>query len=218
MRTTSPDRIEVRRSRVEVDLNRDRDGSVYRSADECWGLDVWHRSPLDEGVAERSRAVHDEFYEQLGVLLDPIAKHGPFVQFDCHSYNHHRDGDGADAVPEAQAENPDVNVETGSLDREYFGHVVDAFIDSMSKATIDGRPLDVRENVKFKGANLARWAHERYPGVSCVLTLEFKKTFMDGWTDTPDDAHIEALTEALRDTVNPVMTALAGLTTPRMLS
>lgn len=84
------DRIEVRRSRVEVDLNRDRDGSVYRSADECWGLEVWHRSPLDEGVAEGSRAVHDEFYEQLGVLLDPIAERGPFVQFDCHSYNHRR--------------------------------------------------------------------------------------------------------------------------------
>lgn len=211
-----PDRLEVRRSRFEVDLNRDRDGSVYRSADGCWGLDVWHSSPLDEAIAERSREEHDVFYEQLGLLLDPLAERGPFVLFDCHSYNHRRDG--ADHAPEPQQDNPDVNVGTGSLDREHFGDVVDAFINAMSEVTINGTKLDVRENVKFKGAHLARWAHERYPGVACVLALEFKKTFMDEWTGQPNDAHIETLAEALRDSVNPVMTALAGFSTPRMLA
>ena len=34
-------RVVVRRSRVEVDLNRSREQAVHRAPDEAFGLDVW---------------------------------------------------------------------------------------------------------------------------------------------------------------------------------
>lgn len=204
-----PDRVEVRRSRFEVDLNRDRDGSVYRTAEECWGLDVWRESPLDEGIAERSWEEHDAFYARMRDLLDPIAARGPFVLYDLHSYNHRRDGDGEEAAP--QAENPDVNVGTGSLDRERFGSVVDAFIESISSREAAGAPIDARENVRFQGANLARWVHETYPGLGCCLAIEFKKTFMDECSGEPDERSIAELSTALEATLEPVAAALAAL-------
>ena len=38
--------------------------------------------------------------------------------------------------------------------------------------------LDVRENVNFRGGQLAQWAHSTFPDRACVLALEFKKIFM----------------------------------------
>ncbi|CAG7845261.1 hypothetical protein USB125703_01520 [Pseudoclavibacter triregionum] len=197
-----PNRVDLRRSRFEVDLNRDRDGSVYRTPEECWGLEVWHESPLDPEIAERSREEHDAFYAKLRELLDPIAARGPFVLYDLHSYNHRRDGAEADAAP--QSENPDVNVGTGSLDRERWGDVVDVFLRSMSSGRVAGEPIDARENVRFQGANLAKWVHETYPDTGCCLALEFKKTFMDEWTGVPDETRIGELAAALEATLEPV--------------
>ena len=73
-------------------------------------------------MAERSLEVHRAFYEALAARLDELAERGPFVVFDVHSYNHRRDG--ADQPASPQEENPDVNVGTGSLDRERWGDVV----------------------------------------------------------------------------------------------
>ena len=204
-------RVIVNRSRFEVDLNRERDSCVYREPDDCWGLDVWRDAPLAEELAEESRQLHDAFYEGLGQLLDRVATRGPFVVYDVHSYNHRREG--AEAPEEPVEDNPEVNVGTGSLDRERFGTVVDAFMAAMGSCEIEGRPLDVRENVKFKGAHLARWVHERYPGVGCALALEFKKTFMDEWAGEPDEGRLDALARALETTIEPVLAALDNLPT-----
>ncbi|MEO5610823.1 MAG: N-formylglutamate amidohydrolase [Ornithinibacter sp.] len=205
-----PIRVVVHRSRFEVDLNRDRESSVYREPDDCWGLDVWRDPPLGEEHVQQSRRIHDAFYEELGRLLDVVAARGPFVLYDVHSYNHRRDG--ADGPDEPWQDNPEVNVGTGSLDREHFAPVVEAFVAALSSREVDGRVLDVRENVKFKGAHLARWVHQRYPGVGCALALEFKKTFMDEWTGELDEGRVDALAEALAGTVDPVLAALAMLT------
>lgn len=129
--------------------------------------------------------------------------------YDVHSYNHRRDG--ADHDPLPQADNPDVNVGTGSLDRDGWAPVVDAFIEAMSRQRFDGEPLDVRENVRFKGANVAAWTHARYPGVGCVLALEFKKIFMDEWNGEPERGQIDQLAAALAATVAPVTDALERL-------
>lgn len=202
-----PSVVRVHRSRFEVDLNRDREGAVYATPDDCWGLVVWEGERLDEDAAEESRRLHDEFYAQLARHLDPIAARGPFVLYDCHSYNHRRDG--ADAPPAPVADNPQVNLGTGSLDRERFAPVVDAFTQALSaRSTVEG-PIDVRENVRFRGAHLARWVHERYPGTGCALALEFKKTYMDEWTGTPQDEVIDQLAAALEATAEPVLAALA---------
>ncbi len=202
-----PARVLVNRSRFEVDLNRSPDKAVYQRPEDCWGLDVWRGGALPDDVTERSREEHESFYAALGERLDEVAARGPFVVYDVHSYNHRRDGAEAPVSPER--ENPEVNVGTGSLDRERFGGVVEAFIDSLSQAEVSWGRLDVRENVRFQGANLCRWVHERYPGVGVALALEFKKTFMDEWTGEADKQRIAELAAALAATGEPVLAALA---------
>ncbi|WP_336704475.1 N-formylglutamate amidohydrolase [Micrococcus terreus] len=204
----------MNRSRFEVDVNRPRATSVYQTPDECWGLDVWQYGRLPDEVAERSRAIHDAWFTELGRRLDVLAARGPFVVFDIHSYNHYRDGQDQPAAP--QEGNPDINVGTGSLDREPWIPVVDAFMEAMGtpevKAT--GRPLDVRENVRFWGQNQARWIHRRYPDTACVLALEFKKTWMDEWTGVPDQDHMDELAQILASTVPAVTQALKQVKVP----
>ena len=121
--------------------------------------------------------------------MDRLAESGPFVLFDVHSYNHRRAG--PDAQPEPTEANPDVNVGTGALDRGRWARVVDALMDALDDEVIDGRPLDVGENVRFKGGHLTRWVTARYPETGCALALEFKKTFMDEWTGRVDERLLE---------------------------
>ena len=209
-----PARLVVHRSRFETDLNRVREEAVYREPDDAWGLDMWRGGTLDEGIAERSLEVYDAVYDELGRRFDELAARGPFVVFDVHSYNHRRDG--ALEPPADPQENPEVNVGTGSLDRERWGSVVDAFMDSLAtRWTAISDPahrLDVRENVKFVGRGIAQWAHERYPDQAIVLAIEFKKTYMDEWTGQPDEAAVGQIAAALADTYEPVLAAVDRLT------
>jgi len=48
--------------------------------------------------------------------------------------------------------------------------------------------------------------------VGCVMTLEFKKTFMDEWTGIPDPAHLDVLARAMTQTIEPLEAALAAMT------
>lgn len=199
-------RVMVNGSRFEVDLNRSRDKAVYRTPADCWDLVVWRDEVLPDDAVERSREEHDAFYAALGERLDELAERGPFVLFDVHSYNHRRDG--ADAEPAPAEDNPEVNVGTGSMDREKWGEVVDAFTETLRAAEVSWGPLDVRENVRFQGANLCQWVHERYPERGCALALEFKKTFMDEWTGQADADRVAELSRALASTVEPIRAAL----------
>ena len=63
----------------------------------------------------------------------------------------------------------------------------------------------MRENVRFEGANLDRWVHERYPETACALALEFKKTFMDEWTGRVDEHDLHELTAAVAGSVPDVV-------------
>jgi N-formylglutamate deformylase len=198
--------VVVHRSRFEVDLNRPRDAAVYTSPATAWGLDVW-REPLPDAEIERSLAIYDAFYAAMASLLDELAGHGPFVVLDLHSYNHRRDGADAPAAP-AEA-NPEVNVGTGTLDRQRWGGLVDRFIEELGDRHVQGHRLDVRENVRFEGGHLSSWVHDRYDGVGCALALELKKVFMDEWSGTPDDDHLGQLTAALAATV-PVLVEELG--------
>jgi N-formylglutamate amidohydrolase len=196
----------VHRSRFEVDLNRPRDRAVYTTPAASWGLELWD-DPLPDDVVDRSLAVHDRFYADLARLLDPIAARGPFVVLDVHSYNHRRDGADEPAAP--PADNPEVNVGTGSLDRDRWGGLVDRFMADLRRQEVAGHPLDVRENVRFEGGHLSHWVHERYDGVGCALALEFKKLFMDEWTGEVDLGHVDALAAALAATVPGLCDGLA---------
>ena len=195
--------IVVARSRFEVDLNRRREEAVYRTPSQSWDLQVW-RDNLPADVVERSLAIYDAFYGDLGCFLDRASESGSFFILDIHSFNHRR---GPDRAAAPQAGNPDVNVGTGSLN-ERWRPVVDAFIGKLGRREVRGQKLDVRENVRFKGAHLARWVHQRYPDTGCVLALEFKKTFMDEWTGIVDFGHLDELADALRATVPALLPIL----------
>lgn len=198
--------ILVHRSRFEVDLNRPREQAVYTSPDMAWGLDVW-QDDLSEAEVERSLALHDEFYGLLAGHLDELALQGTFVVLDLHSYNHRRGG--PDAPPEPATENPEVNVGTGSLDRDRWGHIVDRFIDDLGSRVVGDHHLDVRENVRFRGGHLSQWVHERYDGLGCALAVELKKVFMDEWSGALDHIHLDQLTAAVADAVPVLLGELA---------
>lgn len=196
--------VVVNRSRFEIDLNRERDEAFYAGADDAWGLDIWE-GDLDPGLGERSRDLHDSFYEELGAVLDRLVEiHGGFVLYDVHSYNHRREGPTAEPAP--SAENPLVNLGTGSMPDRWRG-VADAFLGSMSLWEYAGAPIDARSDVKFRGRHLAAWVHDRYGKVGCALAVEFKKTFMDEWTGEVDNHLVDQLSSALADSVEPVWKA-----------
>ena len=200
----------VSRSRFEVDLNRRRDAAVYRTPDDAWGLEVW-RDPLDDEVVAGSLALYDAFYDAMAEVLDGLAARGPFVVLDIHSYNHRRDGAGA--PPSPAAENPGVNVGSGSLDRGRWGHLVDRFIGDLGRREVCGRALDVRENVRFEGGTFSRWVNERYVGAGCALAIELKKVFMDEWTGELDEAHLAGLVDAFAEVLPSTVGALTSGTT-----
>jgi len=201
-----PSWIAFRRSRFEVDLNRPKEEAVYLSPEMAWGLHVW-KKPLDETEIERSLEEYDAFYDELYRLLKKIERrHGCFVVFDLHSYNYRRRG--PHEPPEDPQKNPDVNVGTGSLDRERCGPVVERFMRDLRDYDFLGHHLDVRENVKFKGRQLAQWIHEKFPDTACVLAIEFKKFFMDEWTGVADIDQVEEIRKALQSTLPGIIETL----------
>ncbi len=196
------------RSRFEVDLNRPRDKAVYLTPDDAWGLQVW-KGELPAEIAARSLAGYDAFYQALQELYADLARqHGAFVVYDLHTYNHRRDGpDGPTADPQG---NPQVNIGTGTMaDRDRFAGVIDRFIHDLSRFDFPGGNLDVRENVKFRGGNHPRWAHEAFPDAACVIAIEFKKFFMDEWSGEPDMTLVDAIGDALASTVPGVLEEIA---------
>lgn len=202
----APTRVTVQRSRFEVDLNRPRDAAVYVTPEQAWGLQVW-REPLPDEAVERSLAQHDAFYAMLHrVLSQAQRRHGRFVVYDLHSYNHRRGGPGAGAEdPEA---NPEINVGTGTMDRDRWSGVVDRFIADLRAHEVDGRRLDVRENVKFQGGYLPTWVHETFPDSGCALAIEVKKFFMDEHTGELDQVQHKAVHRAVEATVPGILEEL----------
>ncbi len=206
----APTRVIGTRSRFEVDLNRPREKAVYRTPEDAWGLNVWKQSISDE-FANRSLSQYDAFYETLETLYTEVSqRHGAFVVYDLHTYNHRREGpDGPHADHEG---NPQVNIGTGTMrERAKFAGVIDRFINDLTSFDFPSGRLDVRENVKFLGGQHARWTHERFPETACVIAIEFKKFFMDEWTGQPDMSLVEAIGDALKATVPGVLEELTKL-------
>ena len=199
----APTSIVVRRSRFEVDMNRARERAIYRTPGDAWGLTVW-RGPLPPAVRQRSLRLYDRFYADLSAVLARAGAGGrPFVVLDLHSYNHRRGG--SDAPAADPAGNPEINVGTGSLDRERWGGLVDRFMADLRTVEVAGRPLDVRENVRFRGGHLSRWVHAAFPGQACCLAVEVKKFFMDERTGELDEGAWRGVREALAASVTGVL-------------
>jgi hypothetical protein len=195
----APTRLVASRSRFETDLNRPRERAVYAEPADAWGLDLWKKPPPQELLA-RSLDEYDAFYAELARLLSArIERFGGVVVLDLHSYNHRRGG--PDGPPADPRENPEVNVGTGTLDRERWGPLIDRFIADLRGHDFLGRSLDVGENVKFRGGNMSRWIHETFPEQACSVAVEFKKFFMDEWSGEVDPRVHDAIAPALRSTL-----------------
>jgi N-formylglutamate deformylase len=194
------------RSRFEVDLNRPRDKAVYRAAADSWGLEVWCRACSDEIVAD-SLAVYDAFY---AVLERTLRKRGAgrFVVLDIHSYNHRRQG--PQAPPASAADNPEVNVGTGTVDEARWGGVVDRFCADLAAREVCGHRLDVRKNERFQGGAMSAWINRTFATRGCAIAVEFKKTFMDEWSGRLDADHLEQLRGALAATLPGLRGSLAA--------
>ncbi|WP_412063368.1 N-formylglutamate amidohydrolase [Rubrivirga sp. IMCC45206] len=208
----APTRVVGHRSRFEIDLNRPREKALYRTPEDAWGLTVW-TGDVPDAVADRSLTLYDDFYAAVEKLLAlKIRQHGSVVVYDLHSYNHRRDGpDGPTADPEG---NPEVNIGTGSLDRERWGPLVDGFMADLRAGAAEAgiADLDVRENVKFQGGHFSQWIHHTFGSAACVIAVEFKKTFMDEWSGALDRERFDALHRALASTTEGALAARERLT------
>jgi hypothetical protein len=199
----------TRRSRFEVDLNRKPSDAICVQPEDCWNLEVWTR-PVDETIVRESLAEHAAFYQTLHHLLSGLQqRHGRFVVFDFHSYNHRRDGPDA---PFADArQNPDINIGTGTMDRAFWGPLVDRFMTDIGRFDFCGQQLDIRENVNFRGRYVAEYVHHYFPRTGCVLAIEVKKFFMDEWTGAVDTEQTNALLDLFRATMPGVLEELERL-------
>ena len=207
--TIARNQLVVYRSRFEVDLNRPREKAVYLVPEDAWGLNVWKEQPTDE-IVTRSLSQYDYFYSHVHQICTRMEKtFGHFVVLDLHSYNHRRQG--AEAPPADSDENPEVNIGTGTMNREKWAGLVDRFIYDLLAFDYFGRSLDVRENVKFRGGQLVRYIHEKFPESGCALAVEFKKFFMNEWTGTVDRSQLKAMRQALRSTLSGMMKELNTL-------
>ena len=201
--TVAPTRIVGLRSRFEFDLNRPRDKAVYLGPDDAWGLEVWQDAPSDEVVA-KSLAQYDAFFQQVQVILDNlVSQFGRVLVLDLHSYNHRREGPDGHTLD--QSDNPEVNIGTGTMDRNRWGPTIDRFIAGLTQCDFLGRNLDVRENVRFSGGHFPEWIHSTFPESICCVTIEFKKFFMDEWTAEVDQSQLYGIGEALKSASLPAL-------------
>jgi hypothetical protein len=196
-------RIVADSSRFQVDLNRPLEKAVYIKPEDAWGLQVWKDEP-SRVLIDRSLKEYDEFYATIhDVLSRLIVRFNKVVVLDLHTYNHRRGGPGE--APAEPKDNPEINIGTGSMDRQRWAPVVERFISDMTRYDFFGRQLDVRENVKFRGGQLSRWVHQAFPNSVCVLAVEVKKFFMDEWTGIVDPGIFSAIHKALASTVPGIL-------------
>ena len=197
--------VVVHHSRFETDVNRPPDKAVYRLPEDAWGLKVW-KNELPGEAAERSMQLYHDFYAAAKVYFDDLfSQHEQLVVYDIHSYNHQRAGAGTFADPAA---NPEINLGTKNMDRELWEPVIEALGHHLRSFDYHGRSLDVRENIKFKGGYFGEWLYESYGRKVCVISIEFKKFFMNEWSGAPDEQEVQLIAALMESSGQPVLEAL----------
>ncbi|MFW5633578.1 MAG: N-formylglutamate amidohydrolase [Erythrobacter sp.] len=201
--------VRANRSRFEFDLNRPPATAVTTDPADTWGLEVWNPA-LPEAERQRSLDLHRRFYEWVAERVEAmIARHERILVLDIHSYNHRRDGQDAD--PADPAANPDIDLGATTLDSEIFGGLHDEIAEGLRSRRLAGRTPDVRTNVRWKdGGHFPEWLHARYGAAACVMTLEYKKVFMDEWGRTADIIALQDLREGFLAAIDRARVWLAA--------
>ncbi|HEY9091773.1 N-formylglutamate amidohydrolase [Parasphingorhabdus sp.] len=193
--------LRVNRSRFEVDLNRPRDKAISTNAEDLWGLHVW--SPdLPQEQIEKSMQLHDQFYAMVRDHCDKmIARYGHIMLLDIHSYNHRREG--VEAPPALPDENPDIDLGATTMNHEIYGELLERFAKQLRRFPVCGKTPSVGVNIRWEdGGNFPEWLHNIYGDQACIITLEYKKSFMDEWTGEADILALQCLREGLSHAVN----------------
>ena len=189
--------VVVHTSRFQLDLNRVKDKSVYARPEDAWGLNVWSGLPV--AAIEEQHARYDAFYNRVRVLTEEAIKmHGYFLILDVHSYNHRRESPFKEADQETH---PEINLGT-FYNKERWLSLCDSYNSFLSESSILGHQPDVRQNVIFKGGAFAQWVTDQFGNYGPVLSIEFKKSFMDEWTCIADIPHVNNLRQLLQSSVS----------------
>jgi N-formylglutamate amidohydrolase len=190
-------RIVVNTSRFEVELNRNRDRAIYKTPDDCWGLEVWKRDLTQEEI-DQSLAEYDSFYRRLdSAISETIRSFGYAIVLDVHSYNHHRLGIGQPY--DSPEDNPQIILGTNNMPRRYMESIY-KIQKKFQENIYEGRKLDCRIDIKYPGGTMSRHLHREFPDKVFSLAIEFKKTFMNEWTG-----------ELYRDKMEDLITALQSI-------
>lgn len=186
--------VRANRSRFEFDLNRPPEKAVTTDPADTWGLRVWNDG-LPDSERDHSLALHRQFYQLISERVKAmIAENERILVLDLHSYNHRRGG--RDEDPAHPEKNPDIDLGATTLNKEIYGELLDEFADALRSRTVKGRELDVRTNVRWEdGGNFPEWLHAEFGDAACVITLEYKKIFMDEWGHTADILALQDLRE-----------------------
>lgn len=191
----SPTVVKALHSRFEVDLNRVKTEAIYQRPEQSWGLKVWKQVPPADVLAKSER-YYDEFYRMMRNLINAkIDQYGFALILDLHSYNYNRSG----SEQAKEADNPDINVGTRGMDRRFWAPVVDAFIETLRMFQPGGRPLNVQENLKFKGGFFPTSINQYFNHKACALAIEVKKIFMDEHTNVAYPKTLNFLRNALSE-------------------
>lgn len=175
-------------SRFQLDINRGIDDAIYLRPDQAWGLDVW-RKDVPEELVNQLRLDHEAIYAIIeSNIQQTISKYGYFVILDIHSYNARREG------PEQEINtdtDPQINIGTLHLNAKWHP-LLERLMYELGKEKVNGEPVDIRENIKFKGGYLSKVINQLFGEYGAVFAIEFRKDFMDEWTGIPVPHHVEA--------------------------
>ncbi len=181
-------KVRVYPSRFQTDLNRHKEKAVYLQPEVAWGLHVWNNLP--EEYISALHNDYDNFYRNIYQLIDDtIRKHGFAFILDIHTYNHRRESPVDSA---SQETHPDINLGT-FYNHDTWKKLFTAYNSFIKDYEIKGKKQDIRENIIFKGGGFAQQVIKKYNDKCGVLSIEFKKTFMDEWTGIADISHVSEI-------------------------
>lgn len=219
MTAMAPTRLWATRSRLEVDLDEARaDSAGRRRLRGARSIELWRELPPRE-LVERGLRAWDAFHDHLGRILDATATlHGRFVAVVLRAQQV-----GLENAPGFAHDSPELVVQTGSVDWQAHGAMLERFVDVLADGVVLGYPLGVVEDAESDGGHLARWINERYGERGCALGLELHTVVVDEasglperWAHAQVTDHIRQSLRAAMDCIAPAPLALPTPTVPRV--
>ena len=196
-----PIQIIGRDSRFEYDLNREAGRAISDYEKKIWGIRVW-KNELDREERNFSLIKHQEFHDLMDLVVEYLNRQNRYsVVFDMHSYCYQREG----TISWHDDPRPEINIGTRAVNRTVFGRVIEDLKYQLSNMRIDGYPVRIAENEVFSGGYLAKRLSKAYPDRLLVLSLEYKKIFMDEKTGELYNSEFDLLTQCFNNVVHKIV-------------